>query len=278
MKKIISGLSICIWVMFALAAAPTVAQEVHFLPPQSSASYCNTTEVEIWVNATNFQSGQIELTYNPSCANVTDWVGNATNFPMGGRIHIEGGKDRISFVGSGLKTGEYMIGTLTIHCVNESGEGCATTLDFTEQSKLVDDHGNTVPANWMDGTFECKSLLDGGTESPVEQTPAAGGNTHMRISGGNSQSKDEAEAEEGTIVQNGEDETHNEDVEARQGIHPESDAVHTDTETTPVAQMPSSNAMQGQESMFFLMTIAIALAAVIIGIIGIGIRRRRYRK
>ena len=158
MKKIISGLSICVCVMFALAAAtapPAVAQEVHFMPQQSSASYCNTTSVEIWVNATSFQSGQIELTYNPFYAHMTDWVRNTTNFPMGGWTHIEDGKDRIYFVGSALKTGEYMIGTLTIHCVNESREGCVTTLDFTEQSKLFDDHGSTVPANWIDGGFEC---------------------------------------------------------------------------------------------------------------------------
>ena len=179
--------ALCVWVfgmcvMFALAVAtapPAVAQEVHFLPPQSSASYCNTTEVEIWVNATNFQSGQIELTYNPSCANVTDWVGNATNFPMGAWAHVEDGKDRISFMGSGLKTGEYMIGTLTIHCVNESGEGCATTLDFTEQSKLFDDHGSTVPANWIDGTFECAPTeeRDFDTEAPPEPYPSISG-TH----------------------------------------------------------------------------------------------------
>ena len=279
MKKIIFGLSICVWVMFALVATtapPAVAQEVYLMPQQSSASYCNTTSVDIWVNATSFQSGQIELTYNPFYAHMTDWVRNTTNFPMGGWTHIEDGKDRINFMGSAPKTGEYMIGTLTIHCVNERREGCVTTLDFTEHSKLFDDHGSTVPANWIDGTFECKSLLDGGTESPVEQTPTTGGNTHTRISGGNLQSKDGAEAEAEAIVPNSENETYNEDVDTRAGagIHPESDATHEEEPTT-AAQMP-----QGQESMFLIMIIAIALVAVtailIFGIIGI--RRRWYRK
>jgi len=177
-QKFITGILIFVIVIFALAAAalaaaapaPAGAQEVHFLPPQSSASYCNTTEVEIWVNATSFQSGQIELTYNPSCAHVIDWVGNTTNFPMGGWTH-EDGKDRIYFVGSALKTGEYMIGTLTIHCVNESREGCVTTLDFTEQSKLFDDHGSTVPANWIDGTFECKAEVAPPGEFDTEAPP-----------------------------------------------------------------------------------------------------------
>jgi len=251
--------------MFALAtaaASPAVAQDVHFMPQRSSASYCNTTSVEIWVDATNFQSGQIELTYNPFYANVTDWVRNTTNFPMGGWTP-EDGNDRINFMGSAPKTGEYLIGTLTIHCVNESREGCVTTLDFNEeQSKLFDDHGSTVPANWIDSSFECKSLLD------VQQTPTAaagGGNTHTRISGGNSQSEDEAEAEAG-------------DVETPPGpdTHPESGATHEE-EPTPAAQTP-----QEHESMSLIMIIAIALAAatviLILGIIGIGIRRRRHRK
>ena len=175
-QKIILNIWILIFgIMFALAVAaatapPAVAQEVHFLPPQSSASYCNTTEVEIWVNATSFQSGQIVLTYNPSCANVTDWVGNTTNFPMGGWIHTEDGNDRIYFVGSALKTGEYMIGMLTIHCVNESGEGCVTTLNFTGESKLFDDYGS-IPANWIDGTFECAPPEEGEFDTGAPPNP-----------------------------------------------------------------------------------------------------------
>ena len=48
-----------------------------------------------------------------------------------------------------------MIGTLTIHCVSESKEGCKTPLDFFEPSTLFDAGGNPVPANFIDGTFEC---------------------------------------------------------------------------------------------------------------------------
>ena len=50
-----------------VAPIPYVAL-MYFKPRNSSASYCNTTEVEVWVNSSEpFQSGQINLTYNASC-------------------------------------------------------------------------------------------------------------------------------------------------------------------------------------------------------------------
>ena len=60
-----------------------------------------------------------------------------------------------------LLTGEYMIGTITIHCVNDSREGCTTPLAFIEPSTLLDDTGAPVTATWIDGTFECVSGLCG---------------------------------------------------------------------------------------------------------------------
>ncbi|MGA9348352.1 MAG: hypothetical protein WBW48_06045, partial [Anaerolineae bacterium] len=57
-------------------------EQGRFDPQHSSASCCNTTEVEIWVNVTGFKSGQIKLAYNSTCADVTDWVANTTHFPL----------------------------------------------------------------------------------------------------------------------------------------------------------------------------------------------------
>jgi hypothetical protein len=53
-----------------------------------------------------------------------------------------------------LRTGKYMVGTLTIHC--ESEEGCATPLEFIEGSTLFDDTGMEVSATWVNGTFTCE--------------------------------------------------------------------------------------------------------------------------
>lgn len=86
MNKII----LCI-LAIAIFIVPVSAQnEVYFFPMQSKASYHNTADVEIWVNATEFGGGQINLTYNPTCANVTNWELNTTNFLLGGREHYNG--------------------------------------------------------------------------------------------------------------------------------------------------------------------------------------------
>ena len=139
--------------------------EVYLVPQHSSANgYCKTTDVEIWANATEFQGGQINLTYDSTCANVTNWVRNTTNFLMGGWLHYDG-RVWITFSTMDpqppLLTGEYMVGTLTIHCVNDSTEGCITPLAFIEPSTLLDDTGKSVTATWIDGTFECISGLCG---------------------------------------------------------------------------------------------------------------------
>ena len=158
-KKMISGMVVL--VMFAMFVMPVAAQEVYLLPQSSGATYCNTTGVEIWVNATNFQGGQINLTYDSTCADVTNWKGNVITFPLGTWTHSVGGEWIIftSMVSTGL-TGEYLIGNLTIHC-NVSEEECSTTLDFITKganpSKLIDPHGDEITGvTWTDGTFECR--------------------------------------------------------------------------------------------------------------------------
>jgi len=141
-----------------------VENEVYLDPQESTVRFCENATVKIWVNATEFQGGQINLTYNPTCANVTDWKRNTTNFLLGGWSHYDG-REWITFSTIDpqppLLTGKYMIGTLTIHCVNDSKEGCETLLAFIEPSTLFDDTGIPVPATWTDGTFECISGMCG---------------------------------------------------------------------------------------------------------------------
>ena len=138
----------------ALLAVPVAAQNSVYLDPQhSSACCCDTIEVEIRVNATNLGSGQINLTYNPDCANVTKWTRDTTNFPMGGEEPYVG-RAWITFMTLDQQlTGDYRVGTLTIHCVRE-GE-CNTPLAFIDGSKLFDEEGTETRAIWTDGTFRC---------------------------------------------------------------------------------------------------------------------------
>ncbi|NQE45416.1 hypothetical protein C5S31_05285 [ANME-1 cluster archaeon GoMg2] len=155
--------------VFALTTTAS-AQEVYLLPQESTAAYSSTAEVEIWVDATNIQGGQINLTYNPKCADVTDWTRNTTNFPMGGREHYAG-KDWITFTALDSLSGEYMVGRLTVRCVKEQEEDGETVLAFAEPSELFDAKGNPVAVDWRAGTFKCS----GSTRQTKTQSSASGG-------------------------------------------------------------------------------------------------------
>jgi hypothetical protein len=153
-------------------ATPKVGQG-YLNPQHSGAPYCNTADVEIWVDGTNFHSGQIKLTYDSICAEVTNWIPNTIDFPVATWDSDTPGEEWITFSGPGSKTGEYLIGILTIHCVSE-GE-CATDLDFVEDgamtTKLFDEWSNEIPATWEDGTFECAIVLTPTSTSTPTNTP-----------------------------------------------------------------------------------------------------------
>lgn len=168
MDKLIGG--ILVLVIVAVFTVPVGAQnEVYLIPMQSNATCGNTVEVELWVNATNFQGGQINMTYDSECADVTDWTRNTTDFPMGGREHYAG-NDWITFTAlDSLPDGKYRVGTLTVQCVK--GDSCETVLAFARSSELFDAKGNPVAVDWRAGTFKCL----GSTSAATTQTSAGGG-------------------------------------------------------------------------------------------------------
>jgi len=166
MNKIIIGLVVLVVVILVTTSAS--AQKVYLLPQQSTSAYSSTAEVEIWVDATNFQGGQINLTYDSECVEVTDWTRNTTNFPMGGREHYEG-NDWITFTALDSLVGKYRVGTLTVQCEKE--QGCETVLAFAESSKLFGAKGNPVAVDWRAGTFKCS----GSTSAATTQTSSGGG-------------------------------------------------------------------------------------------------------
>jgi len=147
-------------VVFVLCAAllvpVTATNKVYLIPQQSNATYCNTTTVEIWANASNFVGGELNLTYDSACANVTNWARNTTNFENGISTHYKGREYIDFYTLSGLLTGKYMIGTLTIHC-NNSEESCETPLTFVEPSTLRDIY-NPISTTFENGTFTCGAL------------------------------------------------------------------------------------------------------------------------
>lgn len=139
---------------------------VYLESADSSASYCNTTTVQVYANATGFaglfQGGQFNLTYDPNCANVTNVVFNPIwndTFTTWWDTYTNG----YTRVGFGADTpaemvnGSVWICNLTIHCVCDSN--CSTTLNFATTTKLVNDFGAEVKAHWLGGTFNGTAAL-----------------------------------------------------------------------------------------------------------------------
>lgn len=129
-------------------------------PSDSKARYDLSTNVEIWANGTDFQGGQIELTYDPSCANVTLWQ-KGSDFSFGKWNSLTNGNEFMTFTSTTWMTGEYLLGTLTVQCVSDSIHGCTSPLHFTGKSKLYNQYGDELPTLWNDGAFECPSFTCG---------------------------------------------------------------------------------------------------------------------
>ena len=146
----------------APSAVSAAGNEVNLVPQESSAPFCETADVEIWVDATGFKTGQIKLTYDEECANVEGWEPNLDDFLEVTWDSDTPGQEWITFLAQAPMTGTYRIGTLTIHGVYE--EGCITILDFVEDepmpSKLFDDWGREIPATWTDGTFRSVKMYE----------------------------------------------------------------------------------------------------------------------
>lgn len=153
MDKIIFGMGIIAFGLLAFAMPVAAIQEVYLTPQHCNATYGDELEVEIWVTATDFKSGQINLTYDSGCANITGYVWNVTNFPLSGRLHDDG-SEWITFMTSELTlAGNYQIGTLTLQCVN--ADTCGTRLHFEDSSTLFDSQGEELPTSWSDGNIDC---------------------------------------------------------------------------------------------------------------------------
>ena len=148
--------------VFALLAilftvAGTANNEVYLVPQDGNAALGNTTEVEIWIDTEDIQSGQISLTYDSSCVNLTNWERNTTNFPMGGWDSSIEGREWITLLAYSPMTGEYHAGTFTLQCISE--DACTATLNFTTPSALFDPNGDGIAANWVNGTFTCVPMV-----------------------------------------------------------------------------------------------------------------------
>jgi hypothetical protein len=161
-------------VVLASLAVTTVSANEYYLNQDDSSvpDYGNTTEVGIWVNATeSITSGFFNLTYTCCCANITQFTPNTTVFDVYpgmacGFINL--GFDKWSGgTPVNVPAAHYHLGNITIHCCDETPP-CETDLHFTEpilvwfDSDQMDFPELVVSTN--NGTFECGT----GTPPPVE--------------------------------------------------------------------------------------------------------------
>lgn len=149
--------------MARITAAPAYDAIMYLNPQVSGAPYCNTTDVEVWVNSSvGFQSGQILLNYSDGCAEVVDWTQNIVVFPHEMWDTSVDGTEWIQFSRNDEITGDYLIGTLTIHC--NSTDPCLTILDIVNAisephgalySTVFDGDTVEIKTDSIDGNFTC---------------------------------------------------------------------------------------------------------------------------
>jgi len=136
--------------------------EVYLRPQNCSARYGNTVDVEIWANtAEPFAGGQIQVTYDSSCANVTNCAYD-TALWNGTWDSSSAGREGLVFlrpVGAPTINGSVLIGTLTIQCCN-TGD-CVTPLTFSPPCTLHDPVAGDLVVTWTDGRFECTAVMCG---------------------------------------------------------------------------------------------------------------------
>ena len=165
----------------------------YFVPEDIRVTeYCKTATVDIWTNTSvKIIGGVAEFDYTFCCANVTGFTFNATNWPPAtSSYYLTPGKVRlVPSNPNGIGPGPVHLGTLKIHCCNDSDLElwdnklgcCLTNLTWnTTASYLQDLGGVKIPVNWKDGTFTCgvlsptfsKTLYEGWNLISLPLTPS----------------------------------------------------------------------------------------------------------
>gem|GEM_PF-2380275 len=133
------------------------ANTVYPEPQNSCAPYSNTVAVQIWADTTDeFGVGQINLTYDSSCANVTNFEYGPLFSGFSTWDSTVAGREWLVFTRLGTVSGTVLIGTLTIQCGTTSE--CETPLTFAPPSKLNDPFVGDLIVTWIGGTFNCTPL------------------------------------------------------------------------------------------------------------------------
>ncbi|MCK4733616.1 MAG: hypothetical protein KAT65_14275, partial [Methanophagales archaeon] len=122
--------------------------------------YCDSKWVDIWINTSvPTMGGRITFDYTYCCANLTDnvtqWVGNTTNWPTYIDANMMPGRVIIGFGNMAGISGLVHIGAIKIHCCNTSS-CCITNLKWNTTDPTWYSYITGVTnINWVNGTFRC---------------------------------------------------------------------------------------------------------------------------
>jgi PKD repeat protein len=152
---------LAVFMLIAVTATVSAAENVvWFEPENSNATHCDTTDVDILLNATAGVMGfDIWIKYDPDCANITNAAPG--NFPMMFLVKYEEGATHMvgaTFDWNDVAGNRLKIATITIHCENKGGD--QTTLDLDDRCELGNAAGGRLGATWHDGTFTCEASLN----------------------------------------------------------------------------------------------------------------------
>jgi hypothetical protein len=137
---------------------------VYFVPKDSGATYCNTTEVTLMADIDEsiaVTAADVDIVFNKDCVDVAGWVRNDTVWPSGTFTDYRTGHIKITTaVGTNPPVnGSLPLGTLTLHCNNT--EYCKTSLEFTYAHYTVAaGFGPSIDPATQNGTFRCENLPD----------------------------------------------------------------------------------------------------------------------
>ncbi len=172
MKEFVYGIALL--AMLTMFVMPAMANEVYFVPQNSSCDPSETVTVWVMANITNAGTGgmdpnkwggfQINITSIVSVGNITEVIKDETGNPAtcdywawhryGDTIWVTGAYDYPS-----VPLGVYKLAKLTVEGVNQGVTPLAFAFEQPRKSNIFDDLGGDLPDQvWTDGTFTCGAV------------------------------------------------------------------------------------------------------------------------
>lgn len=150
-----------------IAVNPSVGAEtgyVSLLPENVTVEDFSVEErVIINISASEYQAGQIKLSYEGDCINLTNFQRN-NEFGLGGWNPSEG-ESLITFVSMSPLSGKHSIGTAFVECIKTN---CSTQILIGEGSDIFYPNGSKISMKWTGNFVECVGEDESLSTTPID--------------------------------------------------------------------------------------------------------------